>query len=434
MRIKFHALAGIEPTPSCLPGERLDHYATEAGGVVVKNCEELTYDIDDKARPGGEFTCRVELPCESYIGRNLTAEISVKGKKKEVVIQCALEACRLLDRYGLLRQANHESKSKRRRKQQEDEDYDSDDDTFFDRTGTVEAKRSKRSGAVQAPAETYTSLLAKHADLVATIGSMEARLADMQARVAHKVMDSEAEDSLDAYMKSGYSEDTTEAKIERRRLKVEIASLKKQEETTRKLVNIAKPTSLPELKPPSFSSSTSSSSSSAPSTTSSSSAPSSSVPTSIKSHPKGRRRNEDKGSSGTTREDKSSNTTCQEKSSTTSDDRMECDKEKEEEEEEEEEGVCKAEDVEIKTTKDSTNKRSSHTGVKSSSSKPPPVSTLDFIQRNSNKQSPNPSTKSKPISEPISSMNDEEFSTTCWQPPKNQTGDGRTALNDKYGY
>ncbi|KAI5735083.1 hypothetical protein M8J77_013975 [Diaphorina citri] len=30
MRIKFHTSAGIEPTPSCLPGERLDHYATEA--------------------------------------------------------------------------------------------------------------------------------------------------------------------------------------------------------------------------------------------------------------------------------------------------------------------------------------------------------------------------------------------------------------------
>ncbi|KAI5708511.1 hypothetical protein M8J77_024192 [Diaphorina citri] len=31
MRIKFHTSAGIEPTPSCLPGERLDHYTTEAG-------------------------------------------------------------------------------------------------------------------------------------------------------------------------------------------------------------------------------------------------------------------------------------------------------------------------------------------------------------------------------------------------------------------
>ncbi|KAI5748091.1 hypothetical protein M8J77_021783 [Diaphorina citri] len=41
MRIKFHTSAGIEPTPSCLPGERLDHYTTEAA-AIKSGCHQET--------------------------------------------------------------------------------------------------------------------------------------------------------------------------------------------------------------------------------------------------------------------------------------------------------------------------------------------------------------------------------------------------------
>jgi len=54
---------------------------------------------------------------------------------------------------------------KRKQKNWEDEDYyDSDDDTFLDRTGTVERKRTermKKAGKVDERPETYESLVKK---------------------------------------------------------------------------------------------------------------------------------------------------------------------------------------------------------------------------------------------------------------------------------
>ncbi len=42
---------------------------------------------------------------DTAIGEGVYAEASVKGKKKDAVLQCALNACRMLDAQDILRQS-----------------------------------------------------------------------------------------------------------------------------------------------------------------------------------------------------------------------------------------------------------------------------------------------------------------------------------------
>ncbi|KAL1453571.1 hypothetical protein WDU94_009902 [Cyamophila willieti] len=433
-------------------------------GWFEREGEELTYDVDDVRQ--GEYTCRVSLPTEGMLGRNMTAEVTVKGKKKEAVVQCALEACRMLDRYGLLRQANHEARSKRRKKHEDDE-YDSDDDTFFDRTGSVEAKRAKKvaaqAGAAgstgsrnSAPVETYDSLLDKHAQLISLISSLESKLNAMTARVKRNVKRQENEDevdSLDEFMREGPVCDTMEHKIERRKLKVEIASLRKQEELTRKLVNVAKPASLPELKPLHSSTSSASSVHSEQMSPSEVKPPSSISPAS--SMPS-KQMSASTVSSGQDRDDKAVFHVSEEKHKvekvvvkSSNMNEYACLKINEElgvnknddqlDHNEHEKKNREIDQMEIDMSEEKLGTKEKPKEGKEKRSKPGPSATLDFLQRKSSSSS---ASKSKATAAAAdggtptvdSSMDDEDFSNTCWQPPQNQTGDGRTSLNDKYGY
>jgi hypothetical protein len=46
------------------------------------------------------------LPLDGPGGAAVFAEVELKGKKKEAVAQCALKACQILDKYGVLRQSH----------------------------------------------------------------------------------------------------------------------------------------------------------------------------------------------------------------------------------------------------------------------------------------------------------------------------------------
>ena len=54
-----------------------------------------------------DFIISWRLPVDGPNGSAVYAEASVTGRKKEAVKECANEACKMLDAYGLLRQSNH---------------------------------------------------------------------------------------------------------------------------------------------------------------------------------------------------------------------------------------------------------------------------------------------------------------------------------------
>ncbi|KAK7904515.1 hypothetical protein WMY93_017122 [Mugilogobius chulae] len=218
-------------------------------GFYDREGEELEFEYEEKG--SGTWLCRIKLPVDDAKGRQLVAEVTNTGKKKEVTVQCCLEACRMLEARGLLRQ--EAVSRKRKKKNWEDEDYyDSDDDTFLDRTGTVERKRQermKKAGKIEERAETYDSLVAK-------LAGVEKELEDTQKKLDSGTKDSSGsstEDPLDAFMTAVRSEAAMDG-VERRKLHVHVADLRKEAQRLRKLVELTRPAQLPSLLPSSSSS------------------------------------------------------------------------------------------------------------------------------------------------------------------------------------
>ncbi|RZC32408.1 kanadaptin [Asbolus verrucosus] len=202
-------------------------------GFFEREGLDLEYDCSEQGI--GQFLCKVELPIDDEMGRPIFAEVFHKGKKKEAVVQCALEACRILDRHGLLRQATHESRKRKPKNWEENDYYDSDDDTFLDRTGSIEKKREMRMNA-KAPqkAETYENL------------NLEMELADAQRKLASQDVVTNAEtDPLDSFMMELKKSKPSKQSVNK--LKLELNKLKQEHSNVIKLVNITKPASLPPL-------------------------------------------------------------------------------------------------------------------------------------------------------------------------------------------
>lgn len=210
-------------------------------GFMEREGAEFEYDCTEQGI--GQFLCKVVLPIDDERGRPIVAEVLHKGKKKEAVAQCALEACRILDRHGVLRQATHESKKRKAKNWQDNDFYDSDDDTFLDRTGTIERKRENRMKQKQPQqAETYQSLLDKEKSMSERINSIQRELTASQSATQSIT---EEVDSLESFMA-----ELKQPKLDKEKmmqLKTELVRLKQDHAQVIKLVNIARPADLPPL-------------------------------------------------------------------------------------------------------------------------------------------------------------------------------------------
>lgn len=212
-------------------------------GFFDREGEELEYEFDEQGH--STWLCRVRLPVDDSTGKQLVAEAIHSGKKKEAMIQCSLEACRILDTLGLLRQ--EAVSRKRKAKNWEDEDfYDSDDDTFLDRTGLIEKKRlnrMKKAGKIDEKPETFESLVAKLNDAEKELSEISERL----KASSRALSESASQDSLDAFMseiKSGSALDG----VSRKKLHLRTFELRKEQQRLKGLIKIVKPVEIPELK------------------------------------------------------------------------------------------------------------------------------------------------------------------------------------------
>ncbi|KAK8376160.1 hypothetical protein O3P69_008702 [Scylla paramamosain] len=198
--------------------------------------------------------CSVELPVEAPGKAQVVVSVEHRGRRKEAVVQCAMEACRTLDRRNLLRQAKYEGHQHKKRDWAENDYYDSDEDDFLDRTGDIQRRRLKRMKATQAAgkdgdAETYDSLMKKYTQATEELVDLEGKLAEAAAvQEASKAGRGQApEDDLDSFMHSLKFQ--APDKHKRVTWKLRAIELRKEELKLRRLVNIARPLGIPELKP-----------------------------------------------------------------------------------------------------------------------------------------------------------------------------------------
>uniref|UniRef100_A0A182FAK6 FHA domain-containing protein n=1 Tax=Anopheles albimanus TaxID=7167 RepID=A0A182FAK6_ANOAL len=202
-------------------------------GYFEREGHELDYQVEEL--PSRLYKCTVELPIDDANGRPIVATATDKNKKKEAVVACALEACRILDRHGLLRQANHEPR--RRFKKHSDSD---DDDEFLDRTGAVEERRKRKQTKNTQQIRSYEDLIREEAQILERLEEIEQEIERTQL-ISKETRLPKNEDDVDSFLNNLVP---LSDKFKVKRLRLEQKNLNLEHAKVKKLIEIAKPIDL----------------------------------------------------------------------------------------------------------------------------------------------------------------------------------------------
>ncbi|CAB3401511.1 unnamed protein product [Caenorhabditis bovis] len=222
---------------------------------------DMVFDFNEQGQGlTHKWVCSIELPVEiDGVDRAFTASATVSTSKKDAQVQCALEACRILDSYGVLRRSN--SKMRMKRKTLEENDYyDEDDDLYLDRTGQLEKQREKRKQWAEegiahkhVEKDTYESLCKKLDEAKAEIDECQKRLDELNAnKAAAAASVATSGDALDDYVreleKTGGRGVDAKTKIEKSKWRQRLVAATHELQKLEKLVRIAKPVELSGMK------------------------------------------------------------------------------------------------------------------------------------------------------------------------------------------
>ncbi|CAG8492183.1 2259_t:CDS:10 [Dentiscutata heterogama] len=199
--------------------------------------ENRGYDMEFESEQEGPghartFTSRIQLPdVEDAYGP--VYGIGTGSKKRDADRQAAIDACEKLDMLGLLRGGQEEAGKKRLQHLLDVED--DDDDSFYDRTGQKDRLKSKKPQMQKV--ETYESLIKQREELMINIEEIRNKI--------HKAAESETsktitltDDDLDSYMDIIRNEIKDESTAN---LETKLQDLLKQEQRLARLIEITKP-------------------------------------------------------------------------------------------------------------------------------------------------------------------------------------------------